>query len=217
MTVFGDLDVTVLDELPPGRTPVVTRLVPGLRRQEVFARMRRLLDEGRQAYVVCPLVTESDKLEAAAAESEALELSAGELSDYRVGMHPRPAPDRRAAGTDAAVSPGRDRRAGGDHGDRGGRGRAQRHRDGGRSAPTCSAWPSSISCAAGWGGDRSRASASWSADPDHRRCPGPAGGDGAHHRRLRAGRGRPRAARRGKRAGRPSERPARPAPCAPAA
>ena len=98
MTVFGDLDVTVLDELPPGRTPVVTRLVPGLRRQEVFARMRRLLDEGRQAYVVCPLVSESDKLEAAAAESEALELSAGELSDYRVGcIHGQlPIAERRA-------------------------------------------------------------------------------------------------------------------------
>ena len=60
--------------------------------------MRRLLDEGRQAYVVCPLVTESDKLEAAAAESEALELSAGELSDYRVGcIHGQlPIAERRA-------------------------------------------------------------------------------------------------------------------------
>ena len=59
LTVYGDLDVSVLDELPPGRTPVITRLVPRARRDEVFARMRRLLDEGRQAYVVCPLVTES--------------------------------------------------------------------------------------------------------------------------------------------------------------
>ncbi len=84
MTVFGDLDVSVLDELPPGRTPVITRLVPGARRSEVFARMRRLLDEGRQAYVVCPLVSESEVREAAAAETETLALSSGELRGYRV-------------------------------------------------------------------------------------------------------------------------------------
>ena len=71
LTVYGDLDVSVLDELPPGRKPVVTRLVPRARRDEVFARMRRLLDEGRQAYVVCPLVTESPAAQATAAESEA--------------------------------------------------------------------------------------------------------------------------------------------------
>src|SRR6185437_15212816 len=69
LTVYGDLDVSVLDELPPGRKPVVTRLVPRGRRDEVFARMRRLLDEGRQAYVVCPLVTESPAAQATAAES----------------------------------------------------------------------------------------------------------------------------------------------------
>ncbi len=98
MTVFGDLDVTVLDELPPGRTPVVTRLVPEARRTEVFARMRRLLDEGRQAYVVCPLVSESEVREAAAAETEALELRAGELHGYRVEcMHGQlPVAERRA-------------------------------------------------------------------------------------------------------------------------
>ena len=71
LTIYGDLDVTVLDELPPGRTPVVTRLVPSARRDEVFCRMRRLLDAGQQAYVVCPLVSESEKLQAAAAEDEA--------------------------------------------------------------------------------------------------------------------------------------------------
>ena len=60
LTVYGDLDVSVLDEMPPGRTPVVTRVLPLARRDEVFARMRRLLDEGRQAYVVCPLVSESE-------------------------------------------------------------------------------------------------------------------------------------------------------------
>jgi ATP-dependent DNA helicase RecG len=85
LTIYGDLDVSVLDELPPGRRPVVTRAVPRARRDEVFARMRRLLDEGRQAYVVCPLVSESEATEATAAESEAERLRAGELAGYRVG------------------------------------------------------------------------------------------------------------------------------------
>jgi ATP-dependent DNA helicase RecG len=98
LTVYGDLDVSVLDELPPGRRPVVTRLVPRARRDEVFARMRRLLDEGRQAYVVCPLVTESPLAEATAAESEATRLRDGELHGYSVGvMHGQmPAGERRA-------------------------------------------------------------------------------------------------------------------------
>ncbi len=86
LTVYGDLDVSVLDELPPGRTPVITRLVPRARRDEVFARMRRLLDEGRQAYVVCPLVAESAAAEATAAESEAARLAAGELSGYQIAV-----------------------------------------------------------------------------------------------------------------------------------
>jgi ATP-dependent DNA helicase RecG len=98
LTVYGDLDVSVLDELPPGRKPVLTRLVPRARRDEVFARMRRLLDESRQAYVVCPLVTESDLAQATAAESEATRLSEGELRGYSVGvMHGQmPTAQRRA-------------------------------------------------------------------------------------------------------------------------
>jgi ATP-dependent DNA helicase RecG len=83
LTVYGDLDVSVLDEMPPGRTPVVTRVLSLARRDEVFARMRRLLDAGRQAYVVCPLVSESESdREAAAAESEAARLRDGELRGY---------------------------------------------------------------------------------------------------------------------------------------
>jgi ATP-dependent DNA helicase RecG len=99
LTVYGDLDVSVLDEMPPGRTPVVTRVLPLARRDEVFARMRRLLDEGRQAYVVCPLVSESETdREAAAAESEAARLRAGELEGYAVAhLHGQmPVPERRA-------------------------------------------------------------------------------------------------------------------------
>jgi ATP-dependent DNA helicase RecG len=98
LTIYGDLDVSVLDELPPGRTAVVTRLVGSGRRDEVFARMRRLLDEGRQAYVVCPLVSESERTQATAAEAEAARLAGGELAGYRLGcIHGQlPVADRRA-------------------------------------------------------------------------------------------------------------------------
>ena len=98
LTVYGDLEVSVLDELPPGRTPVITRVLGLDRRDEVFARMRRLLDEGRQAYVVCPLVAEADDDRAvAAAESEAERLSGGELRGYALEcIHGQmPVPERR--------------------------------------------------------------------------------------------------------------------------
>ena len=98
LSVYGDLEVSVLDELPAGRTPVVTRVLGLDRRDEVFARMRRLLDEGRQAYVVCPLVAEAeDARAAAAAESEAARLAGGELSGYRLEcIHGQlPVPERR--------------------------------------------------------------------------------------------------------------------------
>jgi ATP-dependent DNA helicase RecG len=98
LTVYGDLDLSVLDELPPGRTPVVTRLVGTHRRDQVFERMRRLLDEGRQAYVVCPLVSESERSQATAAEAEAARLANGELRGYRIGcLHGQlPVAERRA-------------------------------------------------------------------------------------------------------------------------
>ena len=98
LSVYGDLEVSVLDELPAGRAPVVTRVLGLERRDEVFARMRRLLDEGRQAYVVCPLVTEGDDARAAAAaESEAARLGSGELEGYRLEcIHGQlPVPERR--------------------------------------------------------------------------------------------------------------------------
>ena len=69
MTVYGDLDVSVLDELPPGRTPIVTKWADGpLLEAEVWADVRDQVADGRQAYVVCPLIDESEKLEVASAE-----------------------------------------------------------------------------------------------------------------------------------------------------
>ncbi len=63
MSYYADLDVSVIDELPPGRTPVVTKLVSDARREEVFERVRNACLEGRQAYWVCPLIDESETLQ----------------------------------------------------------------------------------------------------------------------------------------------------------
>lgn len=63
MSYYADLDVSVIDELPPGRTPVITKLVSDARREEVFERVRRACMEGGQAYWVCPLIDESDAME----------------------------------------------------------------------------------------------------------------------------------------------------------
>ena len=87
MTVYGDLDVSVLDELPPGRTPIVTRWAAGpLIEAEAWASVRDEVAAGRQAYVVCPLVEESEKLEIASAEETYERLSTGELSGLRLGL-----------------------------------------------------------------------------------------------------------------------------------
>jgi ATP-dependent DNA helicase RecG len=97
MTVYGDLDVSVLDELPPGRTPIVTRSAAGpLEQAEVWADVRSEVAAGRQAYVVCPLITESDKLELASAEETFEQLQAGELAGLRLALlHGRmPAADK---------------------------------------------------------------------------------------------------------------------------
>ena len=87
MTVYGDLDVSVLDELPPGRRPIVTRWAGGpLLEAEAWASVRDEVDAGRQAYVVCPLVEESEKLEVASAEETYERLSSGELAGLRLGL-----------------------------------------------------------------------------------------------------------------------------------
>jgi len=76
MTHYADLDVSTIDELPPGRTPVATAVVSATRRDEVVARVARQCERGQQAYWVCPLVEESELLEAQAAEETAVNLEA---------------------------------------------------------------------------------------------------------------------------------------------
>ena len=87
MTVYGDLDVSVLDELPPGRTPIKTHWANGpLMEAGVWADVRAQVAEGRQAYVVCPLIGESEKLEVASAEETLERLSHDELVGLRLGL-----------------------------------------------------------------------------------------------------------------------------------
>jgi ATP-dependent DNA helicase RecG len=86
LTLYGDLDLTVIDELPPGRRPVRTRLVEPRDRGRLWAFVRSQLQQGRQAYVVCPLVSESEALQTASANDTFAELSHGELGDFRLRL-----------------------------------------------------------------------------------------------------------------------------------
>jgi ATP-dependent DNA helicase RecG len=86
LTAYGDLDTTTLHELPAGRQPVQTRLVEEDERPGAYEFLRGQLREGRQAYVVCPLVEESEKMQGKAAEVEAERLSREELSGFAVGV-----------------------------------------------------------------------------------------------------------------------------------
>jgi ATP-dependent DNA helicase RecG len=85
MTAYADLDVSVIDELPPGRTPVKTVVLADARRDEVVQRIRTACLEGRQAYWVCPLIDESEEMPYQAAEETAAALGAA-LPDLRVGL-----------------------------------------------------------------------------------------------------------------------------------
>jgi ATP-dependent DNA helicase RecG len=86
LTLYGDLDVSVIRELPPGRLPVRTTARPEARRDEVYAFVREQLETGRQAYVVFPLVEESAKVDLKAATEMADQLAAEVLPAFRVGL-----------------------------------------------------------------------------------------------------------------------------------
>jgi ATP-dependent DNA helicase RecG len=85
MTVYADLDTSVIDELPPGRLPVQTVAIAQERREEVMQRVRRACATGRQAYWVCTLIEESESLQCQAAEKTAGILAAS-LPDLRIGL-----------------------------------------------------------------------------------------------------------------------------------
>jgi ATP-dependent DNA helicase RecG len=86
LTAYGDLDTTALHQLPAGRKPVATRLVEEDERSGAYEFVRERLREGRQAFVVCPLVAESEKQPGKAAEVEAERLARGEFRDFSVGV-----------------------------------------------------------------------------------------------------------------------------------
>ena len=96
LTVYGDLAVSEIAKPPASRKPIVTAWVTDERSSEAYTRLRAHLTEGRQAYVVCPLIEESKVSTARAAEQEAEQLRAGELKGFRVGcMHGRLKPAER--------------------------------------------------------------------------------------------------------------------------
>jgi len=98
LTEYGDLDTTALHELPAGRQPISTHLVAEEQRGEAFEFLRRQLREGKQAFVVCPLVGESEKVAGKAAAVEADRLRAGELREFRIGLlHGQMHSDEKAA------------------------------------------------------------------------------------------------------------------------
>jgi ATP-dependent DNA helicase RecG len=96
LTVYGDLSVTEITKPPANRKPIVTRWIPEERASEAYRRLTRLLKVGRQAYVVCPLIEQSETSRARAAEQEAERLRASELRGFRVGcLHGKLRPDDR--------------------------------------------------------------------------------------------------------------------------
>lgn len=98
LTAFGDLSVSVIDELPPGRRPVRTVIKTERSRDQVYAEVRRQLALGRQAYFVYPLIEESEKVDLKAATEASSHLAEDVVPEYRVGlMHSRLKPDKKEA------------------------------------------------------------------------------------------------------------------------
>jgi ATP-dependent DNA helicase RecG len=94
MSYYADLDVSTIDELPPGRTPVVTKVIAEQRRDEVIERIRAQVAAGRQVYWVCPLIEESEALDLTNATATHEELGAMPCP----GVHGGPAAFAHAAG-----------------------------------------------------------------------------------------------------------------------
>ncbi|BDV42872.1 ATP-dependent DNA helicase RecG [Geotalea uraniireducens] len=98
MTVFGDLSLSVIDELPPGRTPVATKIVSENRRQQVYGIIREEVAKGRQAYVIYPLVEESEKSDLKAATQMAEHLANEVFPELRLGiLHGKMKPEEKEA------------------------------------------------------------------------------------------------------------------------
>ena len=98
LTVFGDLDLSLLDEMPPGRQPIMTYLLHANERERGYAFVRREVNKGRQAYLIFPLVEESEKIEARAAVEEHARLQKEIFPEFKLGLlHGRMKPDEKDA------------------------------------------------------------------------------------------------------------------------
>ncbi|MEK9163509.1 MAG: ATP-dependent DNA helicase RecG [Chloroflexota bacterium] len=86
LTVYGDLDVSILDEMPPGRLPIDTRVIYINERERAYAYIRKQIVEGRQAFIICPLVEESDRIEAKAAVEEHERLQKHVFPDLKLDL-----------------------------------------------------------------------------------------------------------------------------------
>jgi ATP-dependent DNA helicase RecG len=105
LTAYGDLDTTALRELPKGRQPIRTRVVDEEHRAAAYEFIRERLREGRQAFVVCPLVSDSEAIEAKAAEAEARRLAKTELRDFKVALlHGQMSSEQKVRAMDAFVA-----------------------------------------------------------------------------------------------------------------
>jgi len=86
LTIYGDLDISVIDELPPGRQEIKTRWMFPRERERAYAFLRSQIEEGRQAFIICPLIEESEKIEARAAVKEYERLQKNVFPDMRLGL-----------------------------------------------------------------------------------------------------------------------------------
>jgi ATP-dependent DNA helicase RecG len=86
LTIYGDLDISIIDEMPPGRQVIKTRWIDNSRREQAYNFVRREVDAGRQAFIICPLVEESDKIEAKSAVAEHERLQTEIFPDYRLAL-----------------------------------------------------------------------------------------------------------------------------------
>ena len=96
LTLYGDLDISILDELPPGRKPILTHWKTPEKRALVYSAAQRLLNEGRQVYIVCSLIEESEKLQAKSATQLSEHVATDVFPQYRVGLlHGQMKPDEK--------------------------------------------------------------------------------------------------------------------------
>ena len=86
LTVYGDLDITIIDSLPPGRQPIKTQAVEAGKRDAAYAFINSQIDEGRQAFVVCPLIEDSDTMGARSVTAEVERLQKGPFKHRRIGL-----------------------------------------------------------------------------------------------------------------------------------